>query len=187
MRGTRSIGEAYRFVQTITDNEGRYRLTGLETPSEAQRRTEESMRRSWPWHPTANPTCRGPVDHRADGDKDAHPGFRLEARDLDHGPSDRQSDAASLTAATSIITSSKTIPTPPRRAISAANPVLAWPTTARTAEGTFRLVGLPGRGLLCARAGNEAYRMGVGAERIKEKKMTIGLETISAPPPIPSS
>ena len=30
------------------------------------------------------------------------------------------------------------------------------------ADGTFRLIGLPGRGLLCARAGNGTYRMGVG-------------------------
>jgi hypothetical protein len=49
----------------------------------------------------------------------------------------------------------------------------------RTAvDGTFRLIGLPGRGLLCARAGNEAYRMGVGADKLKQKESNIGFDVI---------
>ena len=46
------------------------------------------------------------------------------------------------------------------------------------ADGTFRLIGLPGRGLLCARAGNEAYRMGVGADRLKQKESNLGFDVI---------
>jgi hypothetical protein len=36
-------------------------------------------------------------------------------------------------------------------------------------DGSFRVVALPGRGLLGVRATSDTYRMGVGAERIKEK------------------
>jgi RNA polymerase sigma factor (sigma-70 family) len=36
-------------------------------------------------------------------------------------------------------------------------------------DGSFRVVALPGRGLLGVRANSDTYRMGVGAERIKEK------------------
>jgi RNA polymerase sigma factor (sigma-70 family) len=36
-------------------------------------------------------------------------------------------------------------------------------------DGSFRVVALPGRGLLGVRASRDVYRMGVGAERIKER------------------
>jgi RNA polymerase sigma factor (sigma-70 family) len=38
---------------------------------------------------------------------------------------------------------------------------------ARAGDGTFRFVGLPGRGLLGARASGDQYRLGVGADKIK--------------------
>jgi RNA polymerase sigma factor (sigma-70 family) len=37
----------------------------------------------------------------------------------------------------------------------------------RVEDGTFRVVALPGRGLLAARAWSDKYRMGVGADKIK--------------------
>jgi RNA polymerase sigma factor (sigma-70 family) len=39
----------------------------------------------------------------------------------------------------------------------------------RAADGTFRFPGLPGRGLLAARAWGDQYRIGVGADKIKGK------------------
>jgi RNA polymerase sigma factor (sigma-70 family) len=40
----------------------------------------------------------------------------------------------------------------------------------RAADGTFRFVGLPGRGLLAVRGWGDQYRMGVGADKIKGKE-----------------
>ncbi len=55
VRGTHSIGESYRFVQTLTDTEGRYRLTGLDTPTERRPEGRIPVRRSWLSHPKGQP------------------------------------------------------------------------------------------------------------------------------------
>ena len=94
VRGTRSIGEAYRFVQTITDKDGRYRLTGLETPAKhaPDGRIDEGDHGPGSGRPAL--LAGRAVDHRAHRGEDADAGFRLDARHLDRGPRGRQSDAA---------------------------------------------------------------------------------------------
>ncbi len=181
VRGTRSVGEAYRFAQTITDKDGRYRLTGLETPAKHApdgRIDEEIMALApadQPYLPGVQSTIE-PIEAKTlTRDFGLTRGIWITGRVVDRRA--RQ----------------------PRRGyveyyVFKDNPHASGASDfggvtqfsrahyRTTPDGTFRLVGLPGRGLLGARANEDAYRMGVGAERIKEKKMTIGLETIAVVP-----
>ncbi len=177
VRGNRLMSEAYHFVQTTTDHEGRYRLTGLESPTKPAPDgaiLEEVMAlapEGQPYLSAVQSTIEPLETKTLTRDFALKRGIWIKGRVIDKATGQPHpasveyyvfKDNPHAAEATNIGQSQL-----PRRHYRT------------TAEGTFRLVGLPGRGLLGARAGNEAYRMGVGGERIKETRMTIGIETIS--------
>ena len=176
VRSSRGIGNPGRFIRTTTDAEGRFRLTGLETPMQEWpdgSDREEVIALS----PDGQPYLAAVVSViEPAGSKSLTREFGLKRGIWITG---RVIDKATGQPHRSSIEYFLFRDNPhASEAPDFSHSGQEWTTE----DGTFRLVGLPGRGLLCARAGNETYRMGVGAERIKEKRMKIGLETISLVP-----
>ncbi len=176
VRSSRGIGNPGRFVRTTTDAEGRFRLTGLETP---MKEGPDGLIRG---EVIALPPDGQPYLSAAEsliepaGSKSLTRDFALKRGIWIKG---RVIDKA--TGKPHLATIEYFLFTDNPHASEAADFSQGghqWTNE----DGTFRLVGLPGRALLCARAGNEDFRMGVGAERIKEKRMMIDLETIPLVP-----
>ncbi len=180
VRGTHSIGEAYRFVQTLTDTEGRYRLTGLDTPTQRRpngRIGEEVIAlapEGQPYVSAVHSTVEGLDAKTLTRDFALKRGIWIKGRVIDKATGQPHRAFVDYYVFKDNPHASEVTDFGDNR--------LTLGRKRTNADGTFRLVGLQGHGLLCARAGNEAYRMGVGAERIKEKKMTIGIETVSVVP-----
>ncbi len=173
VRNTRSLAVANRFVQTTTDADGRYRLNGLMSLSEHNPRGDEVVvapREGEPYLPAVQPIIEPAATKTITRDFALKRGIWILGRVIDKATG--QPHPATI--------KYYLFKDNPHASEAAA---FGYDSGAagqhRTAaDGTFRLIGLPGRALLCARAGDETYRMGVGAERIKEKKMTLGLELI---------
>ena len=184
VRSTTPFANPVRFVQTRTDASGRYRLTGLNTLTAAKEDGDigEQMivlaPKGEPYLPAVQAIIEPAAAAALTRDFALKRGIWVRGRVIDKSTGE------------------------PRKAmvdyyLFADNPHASevpdfgyddfFNGHYRTDDhGTFRLVGLPGRGLLCASAidgsAKEPYRMGVGADGIKEKKMTIDLETIAVRP-----
>ena len=174
VRNSRWIGDPYRFVQTPTDALGRYRLNGLMSLSEEKQRDDTVVavaREGEPYLPSEQPIIEPAATKTLTRDFYLKRGIWITGRLIDKATGNPHKGSVSYYLFKDNPRASEA--TMFGYAGSAKGP--HW----TAADGTFRFIGLPGRGLLCAAAGNEGYRMGVGAERIKEKKMTISLESIS--------
>ena len=174
VRSTQTIGYSYRFAQTTTDTEGRYRLNGLMSLTEHNSRGDEvvvTALEGEPYLPAIQPIIEPLRSTTVTRDFVLKRGVWIKGRVIDKATG--QPHSASVT-----------------YFLFKDNPHASDAETfgydsrgARdhktAADGTFRLIALPGRGLLCARAGNGTYRMGVGGERINGTHMTLGLEMLS--------
>jgi hypothetical protein len=174
VRSTRTIGSSYRFVQTTTDAEGRYLLNGLMSLTEHNSSGDEvvvTAPEGEPYVPAIQPIIEPLRSRMLTRDFALKRGIWIKGRVSDKatGQPHSASVAYYLFKDNPHASDAETFGYDSRGAREHKT----------AADGTFRLIGLPGRGLLCARAGNETYRMGVGGERIKETKMTLGLERIA--------
>ena len=177
VRSSRAIGNPGRFIRTTTDAEGRFRLTGLETPT-----------KEWPDGEIRGEVIALPPEgqpYLAAAESLIEPaGSKSLTRDfgLKRGIWIKGRVIDKATGKPHLSTIEYFLFTDNPHASEAADFSQGGGHQWTTEDGTFRIVGLPGRGLLCSRAGNGDYRMGVGAERIKAKRMMIDLETIPLVP-----
>jgi hypothetical protein len=174
VRNTRPIGDAFRFVQTKTDAQGRFRLDGLSAPGDD---IMVAPREGEPYLP-AVASLDEPISTKTlTRDFALKRGIWITGRVIDKATGKPHAAKVDYFLFKDNPHASE--------AVSLGYHSQGMVGRNQTAsDGTFRLVGLPGHALLGARSGDEPYRMGVGAERIKEKDLMVGttLETISVVP-----
>jgi RNA polymerase sigma factor (sigma-70 family) len=178
VRNTRSLGDSHRFIQTTTDAMGRYRLDGLMSSTVHNPRGDDVTAIApdgEPYLPAVHSLIEPVASKTLTRDFALKRGIWITGLVIDKAT---RQPKRGVTVAHYLF---KDNPHAAEAAAFGYNSRAAG-THTTAADGTFRLIGLPGRGLLGARADNEAYRMGVGAERIKEKRKFIDLETISLIP-----
>jgi RNA polymerase sigma factor (sigma-70 family) len=176
VRNTRFLGNPARYIRTTTDAEGRYRLEGLMLLTGQIPRDDEVLAKAPEGQPYLSniQSIIEPIETKTINRNFAlKRGIWIKGRVIDKAT--RQPHAASVDY---FLFKDNPHASEAARLRGRYGTGQYW----AAADGTFRVIGIPGRALLCARAGDDDYRMGVGAERIKEKKMTISLETISLIP-----
>ncbi len=177
VRSTRFTGNPARYIRTTTDAEGRYRLEGLMLLTEDKPRDDAVMVRAREGEPYL-PAVQGIIEPLAQKtitrDFSLKRGIWIKGRVIDKATGRPHPASVDYYLFREDPHASEAAD------FSDGDGAMGHYNTA--GDGTFRLIGLPGRALLCARAGKGDYRMGVGAVRMKEKKMTISLETISLIP-----
>ncbi len=173
-RSTGTIGYSYRFVQTTTDAQGLYRLDGLMSVTEENSRGDEvvvTAPEGEPYLPAIQPIIEPIGTKTVTRDFALKRGIWIKGRVIDKATGQPHSAAVTyyLFKDNPRASDAETFGYDSRGAREHKT----------AADGTFRLIGLPGRGLLCARAGNKPYRLGSGRERIKGTHMTLGIEMLS--------
>jgi RNA polymerase sigma factor (sigma-70 family) len=169
--------DGYPLVETTTGADGRYRLDGLMLLTEPKDRSDDLVaiaREDQPYLPAVQSMVETLQTKTLTRDFALKRGIWIKGRVIDKatGQPHRASVAYYIF---------KDNPHAPEAAALGYD-VHATGRNWTGDDGSFRLIGLPGRGLLCVRAGNEPYRMGMGAERIKDKRKIIDLEAISLIP-----
>ena len=154
----------FGYVQTTTDAEGRYRLTGLSTTTDRLGNDNEILARGPLGEPYPMMTRgvdagipTGPITI----DFAMKRGVWIDGRVVDQATGEGVADAA---------LEYFIFDDNPHRDD---YPGFGYPNSAfplRTgADGSFRTVGIPGRGIIGARKGNEGYRIGMGAEQFADE------------------
>ncbi|HUG67243.1 MAG TPA: carboxypeptidase-like regulatory domain-containing protein [Pirellulaceae bacterium] len=155
---TRRIGSPSRFIETVTDERGQYRLTGMRKAKDQRIWIIPSLSHSYPAMAASVGLSRdfGPVTVNVDLPR----GVRIEGTVLDKS-------TGKPVPARVMYMAFRTNPHFMRIAEEGLHLLHAdFNFAETTADGTFSLIGLPGPGIVAVRATTAAYLGAVGAEQI---------------------